>query len=591
MSLQTNHLINSIYVKTIQSCNKQVKSNILKQKTKNTITISNTSLKKMLKKLKPIIHIQESQQKVKKNISKNDIQNINQSKTPVTSKEKVSEKFWSKQIKDLSEKLWCPTETGFVDSDSSLYSGLLSVEEEKSWFSIMRRFPMKKNSSKTSSLLLLYSQLVSMGSEVTNIKSKKRKLSLTKKQKQIIKQWLGIYRWYYNRTVEYIDERKNIVSKQKRIKNIINDNLIKIIKDQNIPICKLNKKKLAKKQKKSYYSFISLREVIRKKYYNYDKKKYNLPDWYVYDDMIPSRIIDGAIQTCSRNYINNASRKLNDTLDTFKLKHKTKKDLKQSIVLFKDTISKKGFNVSYLGDMKKNNIFKKIKHDCRLQYIPTLDIFKLVIPFDKKSDKQTPLTDVIALDPGSRTVLTGYSPRFHTIEIGKGVEHVNRIINRDINIMKSRLSKRTNKKKKKSLQKAIKRKRLRLENLRDELHWKSIKFLTKNYNTIMLGDLSTKAISSKKNNLNKKSKNDFSFLSLFMFKKRLEQKCLENGNTFLFVDEYQTTMSCTKCGFLHKKIGNNKIFDCPSCKLKTGRDYGAGRNIYMKGYFMLPLYM
>ena len=97
--------------------------------------------------------------------------------------------------------------------------------------------------------------------------------------------------------------------------------------------------------------------------------------------------------------------------------------------------------------------------------------------------------------------------------------------------MKSRLSKRTNKNKKKSLQKAIKRKRLRLENLRDELHWKSIKFLTKNYNTIMLGDLSTKAISSKKNNLNKKSKNDFSFLSLFMFKKRLEQKCLENGNT------------------------------------------------------------
>ena len=197
----------------------------------------------------------------------------------------------------------------------------------------------------------------------------------------------------------------------------------------------MDKENLTKKQKISHYSFISLRNAIRKQYYNYEKKKYNLPDWYIYDDKIPSRIIDGAIQTCSKNYINNASQVQDKTKEKFKLKYKTKKDLKQSIVLFKDTFSKKGFNVSYLGSMKQKNI-KNIKKDCRLQYIPTLDIFKLVIPFDKKSDKQTPLSDTIALDPGSRVFLSGYSPRFHTIEIGKNINHINRNIKRDINIMK-----------------------------------------------------------------------------------------------------------------------------------------------------------
>lgn len=412
---------------------------------------------------------------------------------------------------------------------------------------------------------------------------------MLEKQKQIIKQWIGIYRWYYNRTKECIDYKSSILQEKKRINNIITQNLKKIIKDQNISKCKLNKKKLAKKQKISHYSFISLRNAIRKKYYNYEKKQYNLPEWYIYNDKIPSRIIDGAIQTCSKNYINNASQVLGKTKEKFKLKYKTKKDLKQSIVLFKDTFSKKGFNASYLGPMKQKNLFKNIKKDCRLQYIPTLDTFKLVIPFDKKSDKQTPLTNAIALDPGSRTFLSGYSPCFHTLEIGKGIEKFNRDIKRDINIMKSRMSKINNKKKKRSLRKAIKRKQLKLENLRNELHWKSINFLTKNYNIIMLGDLSTKSISSKKNNLNKKTKNDFSFLSLFLFKQRLEQRCLENGNTFLFVDEHNTSKECTKCHAINHKLGSAKIFNCPSCGLKTHRDFGnAARNIYMKGWMMLP---
>jgi IS605 OrfB family transposase len=354
-----------------------------------------------------------------------------------------------------------------------------------------------------------------------------------------------------------------------------------IIKKNNIPMCK----KQFKIKRKSYYSFQTARNKLRDEYKYHEK---NLPSWFIGD--ISSRIIDGAIQTCTENYINNIKKVQEDHISSFKLKYKTKKEILSTILLTKDVFSRKtnSFLLKYLGQKIKSSIsFKgKITKDVRLQYNKVLGTFDLVIPYDKRSDKQTPLTDVIALDPGSRTFLTGYSPKFHLLEIGKNISPVCRKIKTEVNIVKSNMSKILNKKKQASLRKVIHRKNKRLQNLRDELHWKAIKFLTTHYNTIMLGDLSTQSISSKKNKLNRNSKNDFSFLSMFKFKKRLEEKCLDNGNDFLFIDESFTTRTCTKCGKINDKK-KEKIITCSKCNFETDRDFQGARNIYLKGWFQL----
>ena len=329
-------------------------------------------------------------------------------------------------------------------------------------------------------------------------------------------------------------------------------------------------------------SFISARNELRE-IYQYQNNNY--PEWYT-GPPIPSRIIDGAIQTCIKNYDNNIKKVQSKTITHFKMHYKTKKDTLQSIVLFADTFPKKQntFNMKYLGKTMRSVIpFKgKIKKDSRLQYNYILDVFELVIPYDKVYNKKTPFNGVIALDPGSRTLLTGYSPAFHTVEIGKNISDVTRKMNKTDDMIRSKRDKCKNKKKKKMYTKVLARHSNKKKNMRDELHWKTCKFLTDNYETVILGNMSTKSIISKKNNLNKKSKRDFSFSSLFLLKQRLEYKCKSHDIQFIFQNEAYTTKTCTRCGDKHSHIGSNKLFQCPTCNISIDRDENAARNIYMR---------
>jgi IS605 OrfB family transposase len=590
------------------------KSNLLNQARENTFMTSKISSPKKPDKQKTTTCMQEYQQedksktlKLKSSTSKNNTQHTRQSKiseADLISKEKALKPFWNNQVRELSEKLWLPTKTGSVASDTNSYNGLLRAEAGRSWFSITKTIPLKKNSSRTSSRSSQYFQPISMVSEVINTKSRKIRLLLTPEQKQVVKQWFGVYRWYYNRTIDHIESVRKKLKKIKEsrdnfkmlfdnLKDKLNLMLKIIIGKNNINPCVFTGDEIKKMKPKkiSHYSEQTIRNEMRK-IYKYEIEG-NLPSWCLIK--VPSRIIDGAIYTCVKNYLNNIEKINLGTIKTFKLKYKTKKDINDSISITKDNFSKKknGFCVRYnkgvFSNIKSVISFKgKIKKDTRLQCNTKLNTFDLVIPYDKKSDKQTPLSEVISLDPGSRTFLTGYSPMFHTVEIGKDTTTISLKIRGEMNILKSKIDKSTNKKKKGSLRKALERKSLELQNLRDELHWKTIRFLTTHYKTIMLGDLSSKSISSRKGNLSRQTKDNFSFLSHYKFKKRLEEKCLDNGNEFYYVDESYTTKTCTSCGDMNRSIGSKKIFNCNKCNMETGRDYNGARNIYLKGWFSLP---
>ena len=34
-------------------------------------------------------------------------------------------------------------------------------------------------------------------------------------------------------------------------------------------------------------------------------------------------------------------------------------------------------------------------------------------------------------------------------------------------------------------------------------------------------------------------------------------------------------------GSIHEKLGGNRIFKCPNCKMEIGRDFNGARNIFM----------
>ena len=79
--------------------------------------------------------------------------------------------------------------------------------------------------------------------------------------------------------------------------------------------------------------------------------------------------------------------------------------------------------------------------------------------------------------------------------------------------------------------------------------------------------------------LNKKTKLEMLNWAHFKFKTRLESKARQLSHV-LKIDESYTTQSCTNYGTL-KYMGNDKIYDCETCKYKIGRDDGSARSIFM----------
>ena len=64
----------------------------------------------------------------------------------------------------------------------------------------------------------------------------------------------------------------------------------------------------------------------------------------------------------------------------------------------------------------------------------------------------------------------------------------------------------------------------KIRNYVDELHWKTIRYLTNNYDNILIGDMSSKSIVSKEGSLTKMEKRIIHKLSFYKFRLRLKQK-------------------------------------------------------------------
>jgi hypothetical protein len=58
------------------------------------------------------------------------------------------------------------------------------------------------------------------------------------------------------------------------------------------------------------------------------------------------------------------------------------------------------------------------------------------------------------------------------------------------------------------------------------------------------------------------------------------------GKKVIMVPENHTTKTCSCCGKINNNVGSKEIFECESCKMVTGRDFNASKNIKMKGFFM-----
>ena len=552
----------------------------------DTIMLENTSKKEEVQKSKKKLNHQneekyaivESLLEDKKTTlndksisSKKNTQTTNSSKTleaESTSKERVLKKLSEQQLKEKLNKLWLPIKTDCVDLGLTLSNGLLkSFPEGKSWFSTTVKVPQNKKSSTTCCQSLTCSQQRSMVLENTkqkskksskppksssknkNLKAKKVALYPTTTQKKTLDVWFGAYRWFYNRTIDYCEENK--------VYNFKKDGIEKGIKD-----------------------------------------KYGIPEWC---NKIPARIIRGGIVDCCAAYKTSFALLKNKVITHFKMKYKTKKDRTQCLLLTKDVFGKdnaicpsvmkpiKGIynrkdKSGFVFYPEKNTwkFFKtklkdmEINHDVRMNKIGNK--YYLYIPYEK-IEKQTEGNGLISIDSGCRTFQTGYGLD-HTVEIG--VNCADKLMgNLNTIDMLTSVASKCKKQTRKKIFSRIKRINLKIKNKINDLHWKVIDYLTKNYKIIIISDFDIRSLLQNKN-LHSSVKRRLSILSHGLFKIRLREKCKDRGNILEFVEESYTSKTCTNCGVIKDNLGSNKTFECDVCKIIIDRDVNGARNMLVK---------
>ena len=364
--------------------------------------------------------------------------------------------------------------------------------------------------------------------------AKKVILKLTNQQKNIINKWLEGYRKLYNEALRKIKSNVGLplfTLDWKKMRSQLKNEKEEIVKESGIKVHDVDYSiKLACQNYKSAYS-------------NYKKgyiKHFRIRYW-------------GKGKQCK-------------IMDLEKSNFKSGSIRKDKLGIVKGYYNGKEFN------------FKEIQHDCRLKYDGIKKEYYLFVPEKVICTEINKRGKIISIDPGVRVFGTGITEN-KVVEIGKeSSERIKKYMNKKDKATKNE---KIPDNKKKKIEKECNKK---IKNLVNELHWKSINYLTKNYDVILIGNMSPKGIIRKGGNLNKMTKRMVSALSFYNFRERLKYKCKIRDTKYKMVNEYYTSKMCSKCGRINKELGSSEIFKCEKCNLKIGRDYNGCRGIYLKNF-------
>ncbi len=435
--------------------------------------------------------------------------------------------FWNKQCKEISEKLWLPTETDYVGSHLNFWNGSSVPMESNSWFSINRlQNPQTQNSPMTFSPL--YKFIHAGKWEEEGIRSRKIRIYPTKQQKQLLRQWMGTRRFVYNRVLAAVKQG----------------------------------------EKKNFFQ-------LRNKYVT-SKNNPNVEEW---QKSTPKDIRAGAIRDLMKSYKTLFSQLKSCQINKFQLKFSSKKD-SPSIEIPKSAIKIKDgllcLYSTYLSNtikMHKKSKLLEVNYDCRLQF--KHGKWFLVVPTAIKVKKPHNRQPYCAIDPGVRSFQTVYS-EYQCIQIKHRREILSKLQTK-IDLFRSLRARKIIKRK--SLKQRERKLQFRMSNLIDDLHHKTASFLTKTFDHIILPSFESQDMSRKIKN--KKVNRDLMQLQHFKFKQRLIAKCHLNHSTIDICTEEYTSKTCGRCGKLND-VGSKDVYSCNFCLLTIDRDINGARNIAIK---------
>lgn len=439
-----------------------------------------------------------------------------------TSKEKGFKPYWNESCRVRSLDLFLPTGTGCADLGSSSSSSYSKSLEAKSWFSIRQWESQNKSLYKTYLQSSTTSPAECTEAGVTKtVRVRKVRLYPTPQQKALFKRWFGTSRKTYNETVAYLNS-----------------------------------------------------EVKPKAHWMAQAKPLleNLPEWA---NETPYQVKKMAVSDAYKAWSNGCS-KAKKTKQAFSLKFRSKKDPKQSCFIPSSAIKKDGIYVTKSGKLSMAEALPENPKDSRL--ICQNGRWFLAVPYDVMVTKTENKGRMVAIDPGVRTFATLFSEDAAT-KIGEySISRIHRLCQRlDKLTSKAVLAKARERRK---LKKAMHRVKWKIWDLVDELHHKTIKHLTDNFDTILLPTFETSQMVQKSaRKIRSKTARQMLTLSHFKFKMRLKSKAETLGKTVLDVCEAYTSKTASWTGEM-VKVGSSKTIR--SQGLTLDRDLNGARGIFLR---------
>lgn len=439
-----------------------------------------------------------------------------------TSSEKGLTPYWNDYCAAINSKLWLPTVTDLPGSGLTCSSTLLKKTAGQSWFSIQDWEAPKTNSPKTYSLFSTTSLAKCTAEEV--IAAKRIRIYPTAVQKKIFRQWFGASRYVYNKTVEYLNQPKELREKH------------------------------------------WMRAALK-----------ILPALEEWAAGIPYQVKKIAIRDAYQALINGC-KKHRKTGETFELKFRSRKNPRQSCFIPSSAFGEKFPSIypKITGELHMAEKLQDNPRDSRLLY--EHGRWYVVIPYRKAITFTENQGRVVALDPGIRTFLTGFSEDM-VFKLGDG--DFSRIARICIWMDKliSKMSKVSSRHKRKMKQ-ALSRMRWKVWNLIDELHFKSIRLLLNRFDVLLLPTFETAQMSSRtERKLRAKSVRSMLTFAHFRFKQRLKAAAIAVGKIVLDVSEAYTSKTASWTGEL-KNIGGAKRI-C-SNGITVDRDINGARGIFLR---------
>ena len=536
-----------------------------------------------------------------------------------TEKQKNLEQF-QKIIIDHSDKIYCPE--GKLNYKKLKTNSCFDIQEHSF-----------KNKSKLDNIEIKTDKL-----EIPKNICKIVDMIVSEEQHLILQNWFNSNIAMYNETLKFMRENISITDiimyKKTKLNIYHNKNNQKKINDTNKNLL-LNFKKLQKKKNKTkkdnsdikkYKSQIKTNEkqlkvyikdikILHKQEIKDDKKMKEIDKFINWKNLrtnhlknirdeiviksneeeynrIKVHILDCAIKQACTSYKSCITNFKRGNIKRFTIRNwrynKKRKilEIENSYVTKKDdefhicpSIFKK---MEYRYKSNSNNEKYELKKEsCKILYDSEINKYKLLVNKTVTEEKYDNNNKSIfmACDQGIRTFATNLTVN-KVSKIGSTVgDKIKKQLVKIDKINKKNISKRIKEKVNKKCNKKIK-------NMVDELHWKTINYMTENAQNIIIGKFSMKDVSSNKTSkLSNMIKRIGLSMSPYKFRERLKYKCSVRGIGYKEQHEGFTTAVCNRCSEYNDKVGSNIMFECVKCKIVQERDPHGACGIALRGIF------